>query len=291
MSLVPPRPDDPQPDPSAALPPEEADDADEAARRERFVATADSELNEGRPVQPQWDQALGLAGGDEDKARALYTELRAGHLERRYQEAADEVLEQQWGEVVRGEPFLCPYCERRSRATCRLGPLFSRNYSCDACGAVLAPAVGGVVPAGRRVSRGLLAGGGLAGMLASFLPLATVTGMVSGLPAQLAHPMVYEDLRGVAFLLCSAAAVLLALVLYPAAGLRNRSVSWAAVAIGGLQLVLAVWLLSLASPGVVSVPRLMEVRTETGGGTLLCAAAAVVVVLGGLLKTREERLW
>jgi hypothetical protein len=144
----------------------------------------------------------------------------------------------------------------------------------------------------------LLAIGGIAGIIVAFLPLATASVAVEnpmfnplGAVAVGQTVKVVDNWRGVLCLIGYVAAVILAFVLYPPTGLRAKPLSWAAVGVGLLTAVLAIWLLALAldSSGGAGMMGI-SVSTRAGVGAFLNVVTAAAVTAGGLLKAREERL-
>jgi hypothetical protein len=155
----------------------------------------------------------------------------------------------------------------------------------------------------------LLVLGGVVGLIAAFLPLASVSvqvqgpggadlfGMLGGRgpggqPAlgSKKTAMVVEDWRGAVGLVGYLAALFLAFVLYPPQGLAQKGLSWAAVGVGLLLAVLAVWLLVLAlDTGSANLMGMGSVKASAGVGAFINVLAAVAVAVGGFLKAREEK--
>jgi hypothetical protein len=104
--------------------------------------------------------------------------------------------------------------------------------------------------------------------------------------------MVVEDWRGMIGLAGYLAALVLAFVLYPPHGLGQKALGWAAVGVGLLVAVLAIWLLVLAldTGSAVNLGGLGSVKATAGIGAFLNVVAGVVVATGGFLKVREEKL-
>jgi hypothetical protein len=153
----------------------------------------------------------------------------------------------------------------------------------------------------------LLTIGGLAGVIVAFLPLASVAvevggaggnpfGMLGGgqvqLPGMTVNKtvMVVEDWRGKVGLAGYLAALLLAFMLYPPHGLRQKPLAWAGVSVGLLSVALAIWLLVLAFDSGGASPMGITVRAAVGVGAYLNVLAGAAVAAGGFLKAREEKL-
>jgi hypothetical protein len=152
----------------------------------------------------------------------------------------------------------------------------------------------------------LLAGGGLVGVIAVFLPLLTMSmqiqtpaaGMFGGkggvnLPAvSSSHSvLVIGDFRGVLCLVGYVAALALAYVLYPTNGLGQKNLGWAGVGVGAFIELLALWLLVLALNGSAGLTGFgSSFQISVGIGAILNLLAGATVAAGGFLKAREERL-
>jgi len=153
----------------------------------------------------------------------------------------------------------------------------------------------------------LLAIGGLVGAIAVFLPLlsmsiqmqapggANVFGGKGGvnLPAVSTSQsvMVVGDWRGVLCLVGYLAALALAFVLYPPNGLGQKALGWAGAGVGGLIVLLALWLLVLALNGSAGLTGFGgSFQISVGIGAILNLLAGAVVAAGGFLKAREEQL-
>jgi hypothetical protein len=151
----------------------------------------------------------------------------------------------------------------------------------------------------------LLAGGGLVGFIAVFLPLLSVsiqmpsTGDASVFKAGGNIPtvgmsqsvLVVRDWRGTMCLVGYLAALGLTYVLYLPGGLRQKSHGWAGVGVGGFVALLALWLLASAFSGSSSMSGFgASFSVSVGIGAILNLLAAAVVGAGGFLKAREEKL-
>jgi hypothetical protein len=152
----------------------------------------------------------------------------------------------------------------------------------------------------------LLAIGGLAGVLAVFLPLVSIQmqtpggvnllggkGGVSVAGAGLNETvLVVRDMRGILCLLGYLAALGLAYGLYAPAGLNPKTFGWAAVGVGGVVALLALWLVLGALSGSGSLGAFgVSLRVSVGVGAILNVLAAGAVAAGGFLKAREEKLF
>ena len=159
----------------------------------------------------------------------------------------------------------------------------------------------------------LLAAGGLVGVVAAFLPLASVSVEMGGPGgadsfnpfAMLAGAqgtsvtgmsfqktvMVVDNWRGKLGLLAYLAALILAVVLYPPNGLGRKTLAWAGAGAGLLAGVLAVWLLVLAlDSGSADLMGMGRIKSTVGVGAFVNLAAGAAVAAGGFLKAREEKL-
>jgi hypothetical protein len=137
----------------------------------------------------------------------------------------------------------------------------------------------------------LLLFGGAAGVVCAFLPLVSVSvdfGPIQGSDSA----MVLDDWRGVVGLLGYLAAIVLSILLYSAARRPDRNLCWAAAGVGGLLVLLALWLLILAvrTGGGVDMGDAGAVRTGLGIGAILNLLAAGAVAAGAVMKAREEKL-
>jgi len=143
----------------------------------------------------------------------------------------------------------------------------------------------------------VLAGGGLVGVIAVFLPLLSMSmqmptfggkGAVN-LPGVSTSQsvMVISDWRGVICLLGYVAALALSYVLYAPTGLSQKALGWSGLGVGAFIALLAIWLLLLALNGSGG---LMGFRISVGVGAILNLLAAATVATGGFLKAREEKL-
>jgi hypothetical protein len=158
-----------------------------------------------------------------------------------------------------------------------------------------------------RLSGKLLAIGGVAGVVVAFLPLASVSLQVQGpgginllemmgganqpLMSATKTTMVVEDWRGKVGLAGYVAALILAFVLYPPNGLGQKALCWAAVGVGLLVAVLAIWLLFLAlDTRSADLMGMGSLKATVGIGAVLNVVAGALVAAGVFLETREERL-
>jgi hypothetical protein len=145
----------------------------------------------------------------------------------------------------------------------------------------------------------VLAGGGLVGVVAVFLPLLsmsvqmpTVGGKginISGVGVS--HSVtVIQDFRGIICLIGYLAALALTYVLYQPNGLSQKSFAWAGAGVGALNALLALWLLVNAHSGSSTLGGFMGFQVSIGIGAILNLLAAAAVTAGGVLKAREEKL-
>jgi len=140
----------------------------------------------------------------------------------------------------------------------------------------------------------LLGLGSVAGLVAAFLPLVSVSVEVMGLMSARQTAMVVGDWRGKVCLAGYIITLILAFVLYPPGGLRQKALGWAAVGAGVLVLVMAIWLLILAldTGGTTNsdVFGLASAKASVGVGAVVNVVAAAAVAAGGFLKARDEKL-
>src|SRR5262249_47115986 len=134
-----------------------------------------------------------------------------------------------------------------------------------------------------RLSGKLLALGGLAGVLAAFLPLISVSVEVLGVSSVHKTEMVVEDWRGKVGLVGYLAALFLTFLLYPPHGPPQKALCWLGVAAGLLVAGLAVWLLVEApnARAAVQVMGLASAKKTVGAGAFLNVLAGAVVAGGG----------
>jgi hypothetical protein len=136
----------------------------------------------------------------------------------------------------------------------------------------------------------LMAIGGLVGILATFLPLVSVSVEV-GMVSVSQKVAVAENWRGKVCLAGYVAALVLVFVLYPPNGLAQKALAWAGFVVGLVIAVLAVWLLVLAmDSGGTSMMGMGSARASAGIGAFLNVLTAAAVAAGGFLKAREEKL-
>lgn len=152
----------------------------------------------------------------------------------------------------------------------------------------------------------LLAIGALVGVIAVFLPLVSVSvQMPNGLGSLTKgkgsvnipsldvsqRVLVIQDFRGVLCLLGYIGALALTYVLYAPTGLQQKSFGWAGVGIGGLTLLLSLWLLFNAYSGSSALSGFgASLQVSVGIGAIFNLLAAGTVAAGGFLKAREEKL-
>jgi hypothetical protein len=145
------------------------------------------------------------------------------------------------------------------------------------------------------------------GIVSTLLPLMTISvsiggggkslipGLPGGVPGGASESvMVLRDWRGIICLLGYLAALavpVLCLVSPPNAPLQ-KPLAWAALGVGGLVTLLALWLLILAftHSSSANVPGLMTASASAGIGAYLNILTALAVAAGGFLKVREEKL-
>jgi hypothetical protein len=151
----------------------------------------------------------------------------------------------------------------------------------------------------------LLAGGGLVGLIAVFLPLLSVSIQMPTEASVLAGKsgaalptvgmsqsfLVIRDWRGDLCLVGYLAALGLTYLLYAPSAPRQKFLGWAGAGVGGVVALLALWLLASAFSGSSSMSGFgASFRVSVGLGAILNLLAAAAVAAGGFLKAREEKL-
>jgi hypothetical protein len=138
----------------------------------------------------------------------------------------------------------------------------------------------------------LLALGGLAGIVAVFLPLVSFSVEMMGLVRASETAKVVDDWRGKVCLGGYLVAILLTFILYPPDGLRQKALCWVGVSVGLVVVGLAIWLLSRALDSNRSneIIGLVSAKTTIGIGAVLNVGAGAIVLGGGCLKAREAKL-
>jgi hypothetical protein len=139
------------------------------------------------------------------------------------------------------------------------------------------------------VSGKILGIGAVLGLLTCFFPFVSVSMDVGTLRAS-HSAMVVQDWRGVICLLGYGAAVGLVFFLYPPNGLVQKGLAWAAVGVGGLVTLLALWLLIVAFSGSANLAGFASLKVSPGMGAFLNVLTGAAVAAGGFLKAREEKL-
>jgi hypothetical protein len=139
------------------------------------------------------------------------------------------------------------------------------------------------------VSGKILAIGAVLGFLTCFLPLISVSVDVG--VARASHSaLVVQDWRGVICLLGYGGAAALVFFLYAPNGLVQKNLAWAAVGVGALLSLLALWLLILAISGSGSLAVIGRLHVSPGIGAFFNVLTSAAVAAGGFLKAREEKL-
>jgi hypothetical protein len=149
----------------------------------------------------------------------------------------------------------------------------------------------------------LIAIGGLVGIVAVFLPLMSLTmrgpdvggfgfpGMDTPSMRVSQQALVIDVWKGKVELAAYIAALVLAFVLYPPAGLMQKPLAWAGIGVGALAVLLALWLLiSMLRVNNDAFAGAIGFSVSVGFGTYVNFLAAATVLYGGFLKAREERL-
>jgi hypothetical protein len=132
--------------------------------------------------------------------------------------------------------------------------------------------------------------GAVLGIIVSFLPLISVS-IDMGIMKSRQSALVVQDWRGVICLLGYAGALALVFFLYPPSGLDQKGLAWAAVGVGGLVTLLALWLFMLAISGSSNMAIFGSLKVTPGIGAFLNVLTAGAVAAGGFLKAREEKLF
>lgn len=135
----------------------------------------------------------------------------------------------------------------------------------------------------------LLVGGGLGGLISAFLPVISMSGKMGGISMG-GTAMVVDGWMGKIGLICSAAAILLAWLLYQGKAL-NKNLIWGAVGVGAVGSIAAIWLLiDVMRSGSGFSFEGMGVRVSPGIGAFTNVAAGIAMAAGSFLKAREEKL-
>jgi hypothetical protein len=140
----------------------------------------------------------------------------------------------------------------------------------------------------------LLAGGAALGVIAAFLPLASVSmDMMGGMMKGGGTVMVIDNWRGVTTLLGSLACGAFAFLLYPPARSPAKNLCWAAVGVGVVVALLALWLLILAMRmgGGADMMGMATMKSSMGIGGVVNLVAGAGMAAGAILKGRDERLF
>ena len=147
----------------------------------------------------------------------------------------------------------------------------------------------------------VLALGAVVGLLATFLPLLSISVEIKGfgqdnpLGKMMAHDAtntakVVDDWRGVVCLIGYIGSFILVFVMYPPQELQPKTIAWAGLGIGVVLVVLALWLLILAMDSGGGDLGLGAIKVSIGIGAILNLLSAAAVATGGFLKAREEKL-
>ena len=127
--------------------------------------------------------------------------------------------------------------------------------------------------------------GGAAGVIVAFFPLVSYSAKLIEFPGV----MVIDDWRGLLTVIGYLAAIVLAVVLYPVGGGAQRKHTWAALGLGGVLILVGVWLFLTAvraSGGLFAG----DTSASVGLGAILNLVTAGAVLTGAIWKAREERL-
>jgi hypothetical protein len=140
----------------------------------------------------------------------------------------------------------------------------------------------------------------LIGVIATFLPLASVSVSVMGMTQSASGGMPVRDWRGAIDLVCYLAAIGITVAFMIGSRTAFRGLAGGAIAVGAVAVLMAVLLLvatiSSASASVSgSVPGLGNLGVSGGSspaiGTILNLLAAIGVAVGAVLKARQEKLF
>jgi hypothetical protein len=147
---------------------------------------------------------------------------------------------------------------------------------------------------GLGTSGKLLAIGGVAGVIAVFLPLISISIDMMGIAAGSRSSMVLDSWQGKACLVGYLGAIVAAFLLYPAPGTAKKVPGWLGLAIGGAVAVCAIWILISVLRATGNANDFMGMggaKVSAGFGAFLNVLAAASVAAGGFLKAREERVF
>ncbi len=154
-----------------------------------------------------------------------------------------------------------------------------------------------VMPAGWLARSGwsgkLFVAGGLVGLIAAFLPLVSFSAEMMGFMRANQTLMVVNDWRGTVSLIGYLAALAFAWLLYPPRQSPAKPIAWTATGIGGVVLVLGIWLLinTFRSRGGGDMMGMGSVNLTMGIGSFVNLVAAGAVASAAMLKGREEGLF
>jgi hypothetical protein len=160
----------------------------------------------------------------------------------------------------------------------------------------------------------VMAAGAALGMVAAFLPLATVSMQMGGPTQQVTNPMqlmmgpmqqmmgtvsasrtvtVIDDWRGKAIVVGSLAGLAFAWLLYPPGRSPAKWMCWTAVGVGVATGLLAFWLFidAMRSRGGGDLMGMGSVSSSMGIGAVVALLAGAGMAVGALFKGREERLF
>jgi hypothetical protein len=158
-----------------------------------------------------------------------------------------------------------------------------------------------VTPAGWLARAGwsgkLFMAGGLIGLIAAFLPLASFSKEIKDPGAMVRFNqtlMVVDVWRGKVSLIGYLAALAFAWLLYPPKRSPAKPMTWTAAGVGGVVLLLGIWLLIdilRARGGGDMIGWMGSVNLTMGIGSFVNFVAAGAVAIAAALKGREEGLF
>jgi hypothetical protein len=138
----------------------------------------------------------------------------------------------------------------------------------------------------------LLMIGGVAGIIATLLPLISSSIEVLGMASASQTLMVVDSWQGRFCLAGYIGAIILGFILYKPTGAPQKQLNWALLGVGGLTVLFAVILLirMMQATSNMGAFGMGTSKVSVGIGAYLNVLTAAAVAAGGFLKAREEKL-
>jgi hypothetical protein len=138
----------------------------------------------------------------------------------------------------------------------------------------------------------LLMIGGVAGIVATLLPLISFSMEMMGIASTRHSSMVVDSWQGVICLIGYIGAIILGFILYKPGAAPQKQLSWAVLGVGAITALFAVILLIRAMQATSNsdVFGVGGAKISVGLGAYLNVLTAAAVAAGGFLKAREEKL-